>query len=227
MSHAPDPNQRTSHYPILLDLTDRPVTVVGGGVMAEHKTAGLLAAGAEVTVIAPRLTATLVDWSDAGRITWTRRRYRPGDLEGAFVVVAATDSNDVTQAVWEEAEARQTPLNAVDDPPRCSFILPAIHRDGELTVAVSTGGRAPALAVRLRDRIVGIVGTGYAEHLELLGSLRATIADRFDTFSERRTVWYELVDSDILDLVRRGDMPGARRRASAIVDRAAGVEGAA
>lgn len=221
MSHQSDPNQPVSHYPVLLDLSARPVVVVGGGEVAEVKVAGLVAAGARVTVIAPHLTPTLRQWAKTARLAWLPHPYREGDLEGAFLAFAATDTPDTNQAVWEEAQRRRIPLNSADDPPRCSFILPAVHRQGELVVAVSTGGKAPALAVRLRDRIAGILGEGFAPYLELLGSYRREITDRSVTFAQRREVWYRIVDSDALDLVRVGDLAAARRLVSRLIEEAA------
>lgn len=218
MSHRPDPDQPVSYYPALLDLRGRRVVVVGGGDVAEQKVAGLLAAGADVTVVSPDLTPILSEWMRAGRFSWKARKYRDGDLQDAFLVFSTTSVAVVNQTVWQEAERRRVPVNAADDPPHCSFILPAVHRDGELVVAVSTGGKAPALAVRIRDRIATNLGEGYADYLDLLGSFRACIADRFASFLERRDVWYRIVDSVALDHVRNGEPEAARRFIASIID---------
>lgn len=217
MSHRPDPAQPVSYYPALLDLHGRPIVVVGGGDVAEQKIAGLLAAGADVTVVSPDLTSTLREWMRVGRVTWKARKYRDGDLQGAFLAFTATDIALVNQTVWQEAERRHTPVNAADDPPHCNFILPAVHRDGDLVVAVSTGGKAPALAVRLRDRLADTLGRGYGRYLDLLASFRPHISERFPTFAQRRDVWYQIVDSELLDHIRNGDTGAARRLISEIV----------
>jgi phosphoadenosine phosphosulfate reductase len=206
-----------SYYPAMLDLRGRPCVVVGGGSVAEQKVGGLIAAGALVTVIAPGLTPTLADWHSDQRMKWLPRDYRDGDLAGAFLVFAATDSSQANRRVWEEAEQRAIPINAADDPTNCSFILPAIHRDGDLIVAVSSGGRAPAVAMRIRDRIAEELGDGYGPYLQLLGSLRTLVTTRHRTFEERRKVWHRIARSDALDRVRAGNIDAARRVALELI----------
>jgi uroporphyrin-III C-methyltransferase/precorrin-2 dehydrogenase/sirohydrochlorin ferrochelatase len=181
-------------YPAFLDLRKRACVVVGGGAVAEQKVTGLLDAGAQVTVISPALSRRLEDLAAAGTIAIRRRPYRAGDLAGAFLVIAATDARAVNRDVWTEAEARGVLLNAVDDPPHCSFVAPAVHRQGDLTVAVSTAGKSPALAVRLRDRIARMVGPEFATLLDRLGALRADVARRIPDPRARTRFWYRLVD---------------------------------
>lgn len=223
MSHRTHPHHSVSYYPAFLDLHGRPVVVIGGGDVAEQKTAGLLASGADVTVVAPDLTPTLTEWADTGRVAWTPRRYRNGDLDGAFVAFAATDRTDVNREVWQESERRRIPINAADDPPHCSFILPAVHRDGDLVVAISTGGKAPALAVRLRDRFATVLGGGYGEYLDLLASFRPRISHLFSTFAQRRDVWYRIVDSPAFERLREGNGEGARRLISSLIAESARI----
>ncbi|HXL10858.1 MAG TPA: NAD(P)-dependent oxidoreductase, partial [Gemmatimonadales bacterium] len=122
----------THFYPAFLDLRGRCAVVVGGGAIAEQKVAGLLEAGARVSVISPSVSRQLEDLEVGGRITIERRPYRPGDLAGAFLAIAATDDRAANRAVWDEAQARGVLLNAVDDLPHCSFIAPAIHRQGDV-----------------------------------------------------------------------------------------------
>lgn len=218
MSYRPDPDQPVSYYPALFDLHGRPVLVVGGGDVAEQKISGLMAAGAAITVVSPDLTPTLTEWAETGRITWTSRRYRDGDLEGTFLAFTATDAPAVNAGVWREAERRRIPVNSADDPAHCSFILPAVHRDGDLVVAVSTGGKGPALAVRLRDQFALLLDGGYADYLDLLAGFRPTISDRFPTFAQRREVWYRIVDSAAFDHLRSGHPDTARRLISEIIE---------
>ncbi|OLD00503.1 MAG: uroporphyrinogen-III C-methyltransferase [Gemmatimonadetes bacterium 13_1_40CM_3_70_8] len=210
----------TQFYPAFLDLRGRRAVVIGGGAIAEQKVVGLLDAGARVTVISPGVSRRLEDLAAAGTVTIERRPYRPGDLAGAFLAIAATDDRAANRAVWVEAEARGVLLNAVDDLPHCSFIAPAIHRQGDVAVAVSTAGKSPALAVRLRERIGRLIGPEYATLLELLGELRAELARRVPDARIRTRLWYRIVDSDAIELVRRGDVAGARRRIGRLVEAA-------
>src|SRR5207245_10988373 len=186
--------------------------VGGGGAIAEQKVVALLDAGARVSVISPSVSRRLDDLEAAGTVTIERRPYRPGDLAGAFLAIAATDDRGANRAVWVEAEARGVLLNAVDDLPHCSFIAPAIHRQGDVAVAVSTAGTSPALAARTRERIGRLIGPEYATLLELLGELRAGLARRVPGGLLGTRLWYRIVDSDAIERVRRGDVEGARRR---------------
>src|SRR5437762_2146162 len=210
----------THFYPAFLDLRGRRAVVVGGGVIAEQKVVRLLDAGARVTVISPTVSRRLDDLESAGTVTIGRRPYRPGDLAGACLAIAATDDRAVNRAVWAEAEARGVLLNAVDDLPHCSFIAPAIHRQGDVAVAISTAGKSPALAVRLRERIGRLIGPEYATLLELLGELRAELTRRVPDARIRTRLWYRIVDSDALEWVRRGAIAGARARIGRLVEAA-------
>jgi uroporphyrin-III C-methyltransferase/precorrin-2 dehydrogenase/sirohydrochlorin ferrochelatase len=213
MTAPPRPN----YYPVLLDLRNRRAVVVGGGTVAEGKVGPLLEAGAEVTVIAPALTPGLSLRAREDRLVHVGRSYQPGDLMDAHLVIAATDDPEVNHAVHAEAEKRGIPVNVVDDPAYCGFILPSILRQGELVVAVSTSGNAPALAVRIRERLERELGDEYGRFLELAGSIRAPLADRFPDFQIRKRLWYRLVDSDVLALLRAGEEDRARQRMTEIM----------
>jgi len=202
----------TAFYPVFLDLRGRRAVVIGGGAVAEQKVHGLIAAGAHVTLVSPETTPPLADLARRGAIEIRRRPYRPGDLAGAWLAIAASDDRAVNEAAWAEAERVGVPLNAVDDLEHCSFIAPAIHREGDITVAVSTGGKSPALAVRLRQRIARLVGRAEARLCALLGELRPELAGRVPDARARTALWYEIVDSDVIEFVRRGDIEGARGR---------------
>jgi precorrin-2 dehydrogenase / sirohydrochlorin ferrochelatase len=141
------------YYPVLLDLAGRRCVMVGGGGVAERRIDGLLTAGAEVIVISPRLTPTLTALVAEGRIYHEPRGYRDGDLAGADLAFVATDAGEVNAAVAREARERGLWINAADDPARCTFILPALVRRGDLTVAVATGGSSPALARAIREEL--------------------------------------------------------------------------
>lgn len=202
----------TAFYPAFLDLRGRRVVVVGGGAVAEQKVRGLLAAGARVMVVSPETTPGLADLAARASVEIRHRPYRAGDLSGAWLAIAATDDGAANAAVWAEAEEHRVLLNAVDDVDHCSFIAPAIHREGDITVAVSTAGKSPALAVRLRDRIGRLIGRADARLCELLGELRPELAEHVPDARARAALWYRIVDSDAIGFVRRGDTVGARRR---------------
>lgn len=201
-----------TYYPIFLNLQNQPAVVIGGGPIAEGKVQGLLEAGAQVTLIAPKLTPALQALVAAARLTHLPRQYQAGDLAGAFIVIGATNDSAVNAEVWAEATERKQLVNVVDDVPHCNFIAPAILRRGDLTVAISTSGKAPTLAVRLREKLDQLIGEEYARFLELAGTLRAPLAARYPSFEQRKALWYQLVDSDVLDLLRAGDEAAARAR---------------
>jgi siroheme synthase-like protein len=193
-------------YPVCLEIAARPVVVVGGDLLAEEKVRGLLAAGAAVTVVAPALSAGLTALAAGGGIAHRRRDYQSGDLAGAFLAIIVDRSRPaLTVAAFVEARARGVLVNTVDDAAHCDFIAPAVVRRGELTVAISTGGAAPALAVRLRQRLERELGDEYARFLAFAASVRARRAARYPDFETRRVLWYRLVDSEVLAMLRRGD----------------------
>ncbi|PYO28610.1 MAG: uroporphyrinogen-III C-methyltransferase [Gemmatimonadetes bacterium] len=206
----------TAFYPVFLDLRGRRAVVIGGGAAAEQKVRGLVAAGAHVTLVSPDVTPALTDLGRRGAIELRRRGYHDGDLAGAWLAIAAVNRT-VNAAVWAEAERLGVPLNAVDDLEHSSFIAPAIHREGDITVAVSTGGKSPALAVRLRQRIARLVGRAEARLCALLGELRPELAARVPDARARTALWYAIVDSDVIDFVRRGDIEGARGRIEELI----------
>jgi precorrin-2 dehydrogenase/sirohydrochlorin ferrochelatase len=200
----------TAYYPVCLDLRDRPCVVIGGGTVAARKVEGLLECGARVTVVAPLLAPALQALLDAGQITARLRPYADGDLDGAALAIAATDEREVNALVAAEARARGVWLNAADDPERCDFILPAVIRRGDLQIAISTGGRSPALARRVREDLERLLPAEYADLLPLLADVRAELREEgVDVPPER---WQTALDEYVLSRLRAGDLAGARER---------------
>lgn len=150
------------YYPVLLDLAGRRCVMVGGGLIAQRRVEGLLAAGAHVIVISPQLSRALAALAAEGRIEHEPRGYRDGDLAAADLAFVATDAGEVNAAVAREARERSVWVNAADDPARCTFILPALVRRGELTVAVATGGSSPALARAIREELEAYLTEDYS-----------------------------------------------------------------
>ena len=178
-----------NYYMACLDVEGRRCLVVGGGAVGLEKAAGLVACGAQVTLVSPELHAGFAELD----VEWRERGYETGDLDGMFLVIAATDETAVNQAVHRDAEARQMLCNVADVPELCNFILPAVHREGPIAVAVSTGGASPALAKRLRSQIAELVGPEHAELAEELRALRPEVKERFETYEERRDYFEDLV----------------------------------
>ncbi len=206
----------TTGYPAILLLEGRLAVVIGGGAVAERKVRTLLDAGAKVRVVTPDASRRIRERADRGEIELVERRYEPGDLGGAAVAVAATDDEEVNRGVFAEATTSGIPVNVVDDVARCTFIAPSIVRRGALVIAISTGGNAPALAVRIRERLEREFGEEYARFLELMGRLREEVAVPGDQ-DERAKAWYRVVDSDVMELVRAGKLDAARERATALL----------
>ena len=143
----------TSYYPVYLNLRGRRCAIIGGGAVAEGKIGRLLDSGAQICVVSPDATPGIRQFVDDGAVRWEQREYRAGDLEGTFIAIAATNLREVNRRIFEEAEERGVMLNAVDDPPNCSFIAPSIVQRGPVTLAISTGGVSPALARKLRESL--------------------------------------------------------------------------
>ena len=206
-----------TYYPVYIELREQPCVVIGGGKIAEGKVEGLIAAQASVTVISPDLTSGLQMLAEQKQITYIARTYQPGDLSAAFLVICATDQQEINHQVWQEATANRQLVNVVDDTPRCNFIAPSILRKGDLTIAISTSGKAPALAVRLKERFQCELGPEYERFLELAGELREPLARNIPDFETRKALWYKLVDSEIFDVLARGDEEAAREIISRVV----------
>ena len=202
-------------YPVALELSGRRCVVTGGGRDAEGKARALLEAEADVVVIAPRVSDGLAALVRREEITHIRRRYRRGDLTGAFLVIAADSDRAVRAAVFAEAEAERVLCNAVDDIDHCHFAVPSIVRRGELLLAISTGGRAPALAKRLRRRLSEQFGWHWEALVDILGEVRAeALASRTVDFATWAARWRDILDreEELLELLDDGRIEEVRTR---------------
>jgi len=186
-----------SLFPIFLKLTGRPCVVIGAGHLAESKIESLLTAEAAVTVIAPRTNERIAEQAAAGEITLHRRPYQHGDLNGAFLVVAATDDPAVNRAVFAEATATGVLCNAVDDPPFCDFYFPSVVRRGDLQLAISTAGNSPALAQQLRKELNEQLPLDLGDWLADLGSLRREVVATEPLNESRRLILHELAQRQV------------------------------
>lgn len=176
-----------SLFPMFLKLEGRSCLVVGAGKIAESKIRSLLVARANLRVVAPEATPAIASWDCAGVLDWEPRAFRADDLNATFLVIAATSSVDVNDAVYREATRRQILCNAVDDPERCDFYYPAVVRRGALQVAISTEGKSPALAQRLRRDFERQLTPFYAGWIDQLGKIRNRLfGEPMDTERRRR-----------------------------------------
>lgn len=197
---------------VTLDVSDRPAVVIGGGREALARVDALLAGGARVRVISPDPTPALVDHAEAGRVVLHRRDFEPGDVAGAFIAYVTREDGTDVQAAWEEAEASNVLLSTLDDVPRCHFATPSLLRRGDLAISIATGGRAPALAKRLRRRFEAELDPELGELVDVLHEAREQALPRevpFDVWAAR---WEEaLADLDgLLARLRVGDRDGVR-----------------
>lgn len=186
----------------LVELPKQLTIVIGGGSVAARKVEGLIAAGAQVKIISPALTPKLQRRVEAGEVTVLPRPYQDGDLEGAHLVIAATNDAIVNEAVWQEAQRRGCLVNVVDDPQHSNFILPAVVQRGEMSISISTGGNSPALARRMRERIEKLIGPEYGVLAELMGELRPELIASFPEGKERLEAALRVVDSDIIEIIQ-------------------------
>jgi precorrin-2 dehydrogenase / sirohydrochlorin ferrochelatase len=217
----------TPFYIACLKLSGRKCLVVGGGDIGLEKVEGLLACGGDVSLLAPEAHPELQSLAEEGSIEWDRREYAgPEDLEGAFMVIAATNDSEVNIGVYYDAEKRAMLANVVDVPPLCNFILPAIVRTGPLAIAISTAGASPALAKRMKREISDLFGEDYARLAVMLNDVRGWAKGTLPTYNERKEFFEGIVngDPDPIVLLREGReqdilaiIDAAKERAAATV----------
>jgi precorrin-2 dehydrogenase/sirohydrochlorin ferrochelatase len=199
----------SQQYPVNLVVEGRPCLVVGGGAIAAQKAAALVGCGAEVHVVGEKVGPEV----RALQVTWEERSYSLGEVSGYRFVVAATGSPATNRTVYEDGEAAGVWVNSVDDPDNCSATTPAIMRRGSLMVTVSTGGRSPAVASWLKARLAREIGPEYEILVDLLASEREAV--RADGRSTEGLNWQKALDSDMLELIKNGQVADARERLQA------------
>lgn len=196
------------YYPVFLELNDRRCLVIGGGAVAERKIAGLLKAGAAVTVISPEVTETIAEWTKLGSIEVLARHYQAGDLAGYEVAFVAANKSALSAVVSEEAKRCGVWINAADDPAHCDFILPSVLRRGDLTVAVSTGGRSPALSRAIREELETYFSPEYGALAGLAAEVREELRQR--SIAPDYETWRKALSGDLRRLIVRGDTGQAK-----------------
>src|SRR5947208_2449782 len=198
-----------NYYPIMLDIRRRPVLVIGGNRIAAEKATALAASGALVTVMNPEFCAELLSLAQRDQVMLRYKAYEPGDLAGAFVVVAATDDQQLIEAIWTETQERGQLVNIVDVPARCSFILPSILRRDQLTIAVSTEGASPSLAKRIRHYLETLFPPAYGTYLKLAAVVRGHLRKRDLSYSQRDDFFGDFFTSDALTYLSEHNEPAA------------------
>src|ERR671937_759567 len=215
----------TPFYMAAIRLKGRRCLVIGGGDVGLEKVEGLLLCGADVELIAPEAISPLARYAAEGSIRWEKREFHDGDLDGAFLAIAATSDTDVNVSVYEGAERRAMLVNVVDVPPLCNFILPAIVRTGPIAIAISTAGASPALAKRMKREIAELYGAEHAELAAILNDARGWAKATLPTFADRRDFFEAIVNGepDPIALLRAGDRAAVER---VVAERMAAAEAA-
>lgn len=207
------PPKQAAYQPVYLDLRGRQVVVVGGGYVAGEKLSVLFESGARLRVVSPTLSEELQHWHTKGRFEWRAKLWEPSDQADAFVAIGATNEKAVNRAVFAEAERLGRLGNSVDDPKFCNFILSAVARSGPMQVAISSAGCSPALAQRVRKRILDeILTPELGELAAFLGSWRPRVKQALGTFEEKQQFWEAVLDSEIPALLAQGQRVEAEQR---------------
>lgn len=193
------------YYPVNLDIQNRECLVVGGGRVGVRKVETLLKCGATVTVVSPDVVDRIQDLSQTGAINLKMRAYRTDDLDGKFLVISATDNEPLNRKVHEDAEKKNLLCNIADRPEICNFILPAIINRGDLVMTISTSGKSPAFAKKLRKDLEIEFGREYAEFLELMGAIRKKLLAEAHEPEAHKPIFENLISSGILDMIKNND----------------------
>ncbi|MCL6414878.1 siroheme synthase CysG [Aestuariirhabdus sp. Z084] len=210
--------------PLYFDLKDKPCLVVGGGEIATRKATMLLKAGARIHVVAPELSSGIHELAKDSRVTLEQIEYSREALDGMVLVIAATNVYDVNLAVSEDAKAINLPVNVVDNPPLCTFILPAIIDRSPIVIAVSSGGKSPVLARLIRSRLESTIPAAYGRLGALVGGFRDAVKERFSSINQRRGFWESVLQGDVAELVFSGKEQQAKQRLEEILQSQSGDE---
>jgi len=190
------------YYPVSLDIKNRKCLVVGGGSVGTRKVKTLLECGAQVTVVSPGVSGQLRELVDSGLIILEKRPYREADLDGMFLVIGTTDDEELNRQISIDAEKLNMLCNIADRPEVCNFILPSIVKRGDLTISISTSGKSPALAKRLRIELEEQFGNEYAEFLRLMGAIRKKLLSQKHEPEAHKHLFEKLISRGLLDMIR-------------------------
>ena len=204
--------------PVFLNLKGRACAVIGGGEVASRKVLLLLNAGAQVTIHAPELCETMRSWVSQGKVRHNPQAFRPEALDGCALAIAATDDRAVNRQVSEAAKARGIPVNVVDQPDLCTFIMPSIIDRSPVIVAVSTGGASPVLARLIRARLETLIPAGYGRLAQLVAAFRDKVKQHFKYPARRRQFWEDVLQGHVAELVYSGQEAAAHKALQEKID---------
>ncbi|MDY6790044.1 MAG: bifunctional precorrin-2 dehydrogenase/sirohydrochlorin ferrochelatase [Thermodesulfobacteriota bacterium] len=190
------------YYPVSLDIKNRKCLVVGGGAVGTRKVRKLVECGAKVTVVSPHVKEKLLELAGSHSIVLKKRAYRATDLDGMFLVMGTTDDEALNRKISEAAEKRNILCNIADCPQVCNFILPSIVHRGDLTISISTSGKSPALAKKLRLELEGQFGSEYAELLCLMGAIRKNLLSQKHQPEAHKRLFEQLIGRGLLNMIR-------------------------
>jgi precorrin-2 dehydrogenase/sirohydrochlorin ferrochelatase len=199
-------------FPIFISLAGKSCLVIGGGQVAERKIADLSIYEANIKVISPEVEDRIRQWWSEGLIEWQAREFKDSDLDNVFMVFVATNDAAVNRKVVEQCRHRGILVNAVDDPPNCDFYVPAVVRRNSLVIGISTEGKSPLYARKLKEQLEQLIGEEYGQFVDILGEQREYIKQAIPDIEMRKKVFQALVDSDILDLLKSGDGERVKER---------------
>jgi len=197
-------DRKRVYYPAFLDITAKRCLVVGGGKVAERKVAMLLQFNAHVTVVGPVITRTLLKLDHESKIEYFQRTYRAKDLDNTALVFACTDNSAINDKIKTEAARKKIPVNVVDNPDLCDFIVPSIIRKGDLTIAISTSGELPLLSKKLRQKIEELVTDDYLEYLHIIGEFRKHLMKTVKEARKRGLIMKDIAKMDIQEVIATG-----------------------
>ena len=189
-------------YPIFLKLEGKTCKVIGGGEIGTQKVKSLLDAKADVTVISPSVTQELRDLAEQCLIKIISRKYEPTDLDNCFLLFVATDDKELNHRIFTDANDKNIICNVVDDPPNCDFYVPAIYTKGDLKIAVSTNGKSPYMARKIKEDLAQFYGEGFEVFLALLGDIREELKLKIDTEEERKALVLKICNNCTPDMLR-------------------------
>ncbi|MDD4334245.1 MAG: bifunctional precorrin-2 dehydrogenase/sirohydrochlorin ferrochelatase [Desulfotomaculaceae bacterium] len=197
-------------YMISLDLKNKKCLVVGGGKVAERKVRSLLECEALVCVVSPEIIPALSSMAAEGLLLYRRGSYKTSDLEDMFLVFGATGKEEVNRQIADDCAGRNLIVNIVDDPAKCNFYVPATVRRGSLAIAVSTGGKSPLLARKIREELELVYGPQYEDFLEMLGALREEVIKNVSDPEKKKNKLESLVSDEILNMLKKGRLEPAK-----------------